>query len=194
MKAVMIVAGIVVISCAACKRQEANDARLAALPDLSAMYRADKELIAALHVPPAPSFNVDKALLVRFKTEISILRDKVPYDARLAVFVPLIDKYDRIARLYELLGQTITITNEHIGCIKSHVVGEGWSPTRAVNACDPLADAKERTLAQGIRSGDIACNPVSGKEACDLPARIAELETEATSMYMGLTQSKKEIK
>lgn len=170
----------VAFGCSACNHKNAKDA--VSLPDISAVYRADKELNTAFSMKRRPADFAD--LFVRFKTETSILRDQVSYDARLAAFVPLVDKYDRIVRLYELDEQIKKLFYRYVDCIERH-----GGVLAARKTCDPPYDAERRTLAQGIRSGDIACDPVSGKEACDLPARIAAMETEATNAYMSLPHS-----
>jgi len=155
-------------------------------PDLTAVYRADRELQAALSSPsakrlkysngelgPASVVSEIERLQVKLKTEASILQDQVSADPALKDFVPLANKYSQIVRVYQAEEETRRLRHEHILCI---LAVEAPEPERSASlrACDQHYGPQEQAQAR-IKTAI---------------GQISTLEAEATRMYLELTRPK----
>ena len=103
----------------ACKRQQQTEKHkesVAHVLDLTAVYRADKELQAALSRPVTEREKLPELdkLTMKFKTEVSIVRDRVSYDPQLQSFSPLVEQYGKVASAYDAYDELQALIAQQI--------------------------------------------------------------------------------
>ena len=189
MKLRFSVLAILLLSTIACRRQQsqsdkaAKDNDVIRGADLSGVYRADKELQAALSSPIAKRENLPELekLTLTLKTQLSILQDRISYDQRLQGLSPLVVKYSQIVSGYQAYEEMQALIEKHIDCVMK--VGADS------DICDRRFTPQENEVRRKLSSVGIACDPSHGFARggkCDFTAQIAPVEAEATRIYMQL--------
>ena len=173
----------------ACKRPqlEEHNERVVHVPDLAAVYHADKELQAALSRPVTEREKLPELdrLTMKLKTELSIVQDRVSYDPQLQSFSLLVEQYGKIARAYEAYDEAEALIAQQVNC----VAVTGIDPS----ICDWKYRAKVNAAVQKLSAVGITCFPYQGFAKggkCDFVNQIAPMESEATRAYMTISPPK----